>query len=237
MDCHRESAGSIYHRKIVHPLHCTHTKGPEVCMLLLPHTACSHLDGWKEGHEILRSKGSFDKVIEAINIVKDSDIQISIATMIHQGNLDEFDQMKNFIIDIEACEWGIDALCLSGNLNQNKELIVSPEKAASKMQYAFGGGYHGPSGGFACGRHLMTVLPSGRGVKCGFYEEHILGNAGKSLKNCWLNLDHLPLEELKCWNCEMIHDCAGGCRFRAGRSKDPDPYMCALYGINPKKFQ
>jgi radical SAM protein with 4Fe4S-binding SPASM domain len=176
-------------------------------------------------------------VVEAINIAGDADIQISIATMVHQENLDEFEEMKRFIDDIGAVEWGIDALCLSGNLNQNKELIVSPEQASSRIQFAFGGGYHGPSDGFACGRHLMTVLPSGLGVKCGFYEEAILGDAGKSLKDCWLNLNHLPLEVLKCRECEMIHDCAGGCRFRAGNDADPDPYMCALYGINPEKFK
>jgi len=123
------------------------------------------LDGWRAGHEILRGKGSFDKLVEAINIAKDAEIQISIATMVHQGNLNEFDHIKHFINDIGACEWGIDALCLSGNLNQNKKLIVSPEQAAPRMKYAFGGGYHGPSDGFACGRHLMTVLPSGMGVK------------------------------------------------------------------------
>jgi radical SAM protein with 4Fe4S-binding SPASM domain len=194
------------------------------------------LDGWKDGHEILRGKGSFDKVVQAIKTTKDSGIQVSIATMVHQKNLNDFNQMKSFISEIDAFEWGIDALCLSGNLNQNESLNVLPQQAADKMQYAFGGGYHGSSDGFACGRHLMTVLPSGMGVKCGFYEESTLGDARKSLKNCWLNLDHLSLDKLTCKDCEMIHDCAGGCRFRAPHSLSPDPYMCALYGIDPLKF-
>ncbi|MCJ7773328.1 MAG: hypothetical protein MUP22_09375, partial [Desulfobacterales bacterium] len=117
-----------------------------------------------------------------------------------------------------------------------QKLIVSPKQAAQRMKYAFGGGYHGPSDGFACGRHLMTVLPTGMGVKCGFYEELILGDSCKSLKDCWLNLKHRPLDELKCKDCEMIQDCAGGCRFRAPDSLSPDPYMCALYEITPERF-
>lgn len=193
------------------------------------------LDGWKDGHEILRGNGTFDKVIQAINIAKKAGIQISVATMVHQGNLNEFDKMKTFIDDIEACEWGIDALCLSGNLNQHKDLIVSPQQTAPLMKYAFGGGYHGPSDGYACGRHLMTVLPSGMGVKCGFYEK-TLGDARYSLQDCWLNLNHLPLDKLKCRDCDMIYDCAGGCRFRASDSLAPDPYMCALYEIDPERF-
>ncbi|MCJ7774665.1 MAG: radical SAM protein, partial [Desulfobacterales bacterium] len=67
------------------------------------------LDGWEEGHEILRGKGTFDKVIQAIKIARNAQIQVSIATMIHQGNLNEFDEIKRFISDIGACEWGIDA--------------------------------------------------------------------------------------------------------------------------------
>jgi len=195
------------------------------------------LDGWKKGHEILRGKGSFDKVINAIQTARDAKIQISIATMVHRGNLGEFEQMKRFITDIDACEWGIDALCLSGNLNEHEHLIVSPKEAASMMRYAFGGGYHGPSDGFACGRHLMTVLPSGMGVKCGFYEDLILGDARKSLKECWLNLKHLPLNELSCNQCEHILDCAGGCRFRAPNLLSPDPYMCAFYEVHSEKFK
>ncbi len=194
------------------------------------------LDGWKDGHEILRGKGTFDKVIQSIRIARDAGIQVSIATMVHQGNLNDFEQMERFISDIGACQWGIDALCLAGNLTQNKNAIVSPQQAAARMKYAFGGGYHGSSGGFACGRHLMTVLPSGMGVKCGFYEELILGDARKSLNDCWLNLNHRPLDQLKCRDCEMIQVCAGGCRFRASDSLSPDPYMCALYEINPEKF-
>ncbi|MBW1814669.1 MAG: radical SAM/SPASM domain-containing protein, partial [Deltaproteobacteria bacterium] len=61
------------------------------------------------GHEIFRVKGSFDKVVEAIKIAKDAEIKISIATMVHQGNLHEFVHMTHFINDIGACEWGIDA--------------------------------------------------------------------------------------------------------------------------------
>lgn len=190
------------------------------------------LDGWEEGHELLRGKGTFDKVINAITLARDTGIQISVATMVHQGNVNEFERMKAFIADIGAREWGIDALCMAGNLTQNTDLAVPPDQAAPLMHYGFGGGYHGPSDGFACGRHLMTVLPSGMGVKCGFYEDRIWGDARKNLKECWLNLKHLPLKDLTCRDCSVIEACAGGCRFRAPNEVSPDPYMCALYGVS-----
>lgn len=191
------------------------------------------LDGWCKGHDMLRGAGTFDRVMEGIRMAKDAGIQISIATMIHKGNLDEFERIREFAEDIEAREWGVDMLCMAGTLEKNEDLAVSPDTAAPCLKYAFGGGYHGDSDGFACGRHLMTVLPSGTGVKCGFYEDKPLGDARKSLKACWLKLHHTPLDDLECRDCPSVEDCAGGCRFRAPHPLAPDPVMCALYGIHP----
>ncbi len=188
------------------------------------------LDGWRQGHDLVRGKGNFDRTIRGIRAAKDAGIPISIATMAHQGNLDEFEELRCFIKEVEAIEWGIDAPCIAGSLEKNRDLIVPYEKVASFMAYSYGGGYHGPSDGFACGRHLMTVMPNGKAVKCGFYEDNPLGDARQGLLHCWLGLDHVPLEELECKDCSVVKECAGGCRFRAAHPLAPDPLMCAFYG-------
>ncbi|MBW1727508.1 MAG: hypothetical protein JRJ62_07955 [Deltaproteobacteria bacterium] len=72
----------------------------------------------------------------------------------------------------------------SGSLIKNRDLTVLYETAARYLNYAFGGGYHGSSEGFACGRHLMTVLPD---KQAGFYTDRPLGDAQKSLKQCCRN--------------------------------------------------
>lgn len=190
------------------------------------------LDGWRQGHDRLRGEGSFDRTLRGIRMAKDAGIPISIATMIHQGNLKDFDRLKRFSEDMDATEWGIDVPCVAGSLKDHPDLLVPCEKAASYMRYAYGGGYHGSSDGFTCGRHLMSVLPTGRAVKCGFYENSPLGDARKSLIHCWLNLKHLPLEALECKGCPVIDDCAGGCRFRAPNPLAPDPVMCVFYRMN-----
>jgi radical SAM protein with 4Fe4S-binding SPASM domain len=191
------------------------------------------LDGWRQGHDMLRGPGSFDKTICGINAAVSAGIPISIATMIHRGNIEEFERLRQFTEEIGALQWGVDILCLAGSLENNRDLVVSHEEAAPLMEYAYGGGYHGSSDGFACGRHLMTVTPAGQAVKCGFYEGKPLGDARKGLKECWLNLEHIPLSSLECRDCPVIGECAGGCRFRAGHPLAPDRAMCAFYGINP----
>jgi len=190
------------------------------------------LDGWKEGHEQLRGRGTFEPTLQGIRMASDSGIPISISTMIHRYNLNEFDRIRDFIEEINAVEWGIDVMCVSGSLMKNRDLTVSYETAVRYLKYAFGGGYHGSSEGFACGRHLMTVLPDSQAVKCGFYADCPLGDARKSLKQCWLNMKHVPLEQLECNGCSALEECRGGCRFRAPHPLAPDPAMCAFYGIS-----
>lgn len=190
------------------------------------------LDGWTRGHEALRGTGTFEKTINGVRIAADAGIPISFSTMIHKENLNEFDRMAKFVDEIGAVEWGIDILSITGSLADHPDLTVDYKQAVSFMEYAFGGGYHGSSEGFACGRHLMTVLPDGRAVKCGFYRDQSLGDARKNLKDCWLKLEHIPLTALECRDCAVIDECKGGCRFRAPHPLAPDPFMCCLYGMD-----
>jgi len=195
------------------------------------------LDGWQRGHDMLRGSGAFAGVMAGINAAREEGIPVSIATMIHSGNLDEFDRLRSYTEKIDAVEWGIDILCMAGSLERNRALAVPYEAAAPLMSYAFGGGYHGSSDGFACGRHLMTVTPTGKALKCGFYGDKPLGDARQGLRSCWLKLEHTPLAALECKGCPVLEDCAGGCRFRADHPLAPDRAMCACYGINPVEMK
>jgi radical SAM protein with 4Fe4S-binding SPASM domain len=188
------------------------------------------LDGWTKGHDMLRGKGAFDRTMKGIQTAVEAGIPVSFATMIHRGNLDEFDLMRNYIEKVDAVEWGIDLPVMSGSLTNHEDLAVPYDKAVPFMAYSYGGGYHGSSDGYACGRHLITVIPSGHAVKCGFYMEKIVGDARMGLKDAWLKLEHIPVGRLECKSCSVIEECAGGCRFRASHPFAPDPVMCALYG-------
>lgn len=190
------------------------------------------LDGWVKGHEQLRGKGTFSRTMKGIHAAINARIPISFSTMIHRGNMDEFEKMRQFIAATEAVEWGIDMPSITGALADHRDLTVPYEAAVPFMQYAYGGGYHGSSAGYACGRHLMAVMPDGEAVKCGFYRDHFLGNArDRALMECWLRMEHVPLSRLECGACPVVDACRGGCRFRAPHPLAPDPAMCALHGL------
>ncbi len=194
------------------------------------------LDGWREGHDLLRGSGNFARALLGIEAARRAGRTISLATMIHRGNLREFERIRRYVEKIGAASWGIDILCEAGNLARNQRLLVPLPEAAPLLNYAFGGGYHGSSEGFACGRHLLTVLPEGQAVKCGFYRNHPLGDARSGLIDCWNRLVHTPLSALACRDCPVLADCGGGCRFRAPHPLAPDPAMCARHGIAPPTF-
>lgn len=190
------------------------------------------LDGWESGHEALRGRGAFARTMAGVEAARDAEIPISFSTMIHRHNLDEFEQMKAFMEAVGAMEWGIDVLSVAGRLEKHMGLTVPYSQAAPYMAYAYGGGYHGSTEGYACGRHLMAVMPDGRAVKCGFYMDEPLGDARADLAGCWRRVPHVPLSDLECADCEYIDECRGGCRFRAPRPLAPDPVMCSLYGVS-----
>jgi radical SAM protein with 4Fe4S-binding SPASM domain len=194
------------------------------------------LDGWVKGHELLRGKGTFERTMKGIHAAKDAGIPISFSTMIHRKNLDEFDRMRDFITKMDAVEWGIDMPSVTGALEDHRDLTVPIEQATPFLEYAYGGGYHGSSAGYGCGRHLMAVMPDGQAVKCGFYRDKPLGNTGNmSLMACWMKMEPVPLDRLECRNCSAVDTCRGGCRFRAPHPLAPDPVMCGLYGISTYK--
>ena len=196
------------------------------------------LDGWQAGHDRLRGGGAFARLMEGIRAAQAFGVDISFSTMVHPYNTDQFDRMAAFVKDVEAVEWGIDVPCRAGPNGGSPYLFSDYDVCTPLMTYGFGGGHHGSTGdedgGYACGRHLMTVMPDGRAAKCGFYMDRPTGDARTGLRGCWEKIEHLKLSDLECAGCPVIQACRGGCRFRAPTPLAPDPVMCSLHGVLPE---
>ncbi len=191
------------------------------------------LDGLQTGHESLRGPDSFAGAVAAARRVAEAGLKLSIATMAHAANLDEMPGLAELVQELGAQEWGVDAPCVAGRLADKPGLAITPEQAANAMEYAFGGAYHGGSGGMACGLHLCTVAADGKVAQCGFYFDAPLGRLSEGLWTCWARRKPMALSQVpNCAACQAADDCGGGCRFRAPSPDQPDPVMCALYGIN-----
>jgi radical SAM protein with 4Fe4S-binding SPASM domain len=192
------------------------------------------LDGLRQGHEALRGPGTFDQVARGIETARKRGVPISIATMVHRYNLDEFEDLAGWIANQEVVEWNIDVPCQAGRLSESTDFLVAPAEGAPFLKYATGGSYHGSGEPFACGYHLCTVTAKGDVLKCGFFQRP-LGSLEEGLETSWKRSQPIPLSNLQCAPCPHLLDCKGGCRFRAASLLGKDPVMCALYGVPTQK--
>jgi radical SAM protein with 4Fe4S-binding SPASM domain len=199
------------------------------------HSIQISLDGMKEGHEALRGLGSFEKTISGIKAAKKY-ISVSIATMIHAKNINEFDDLKELVEDLEAAEWMLDVPSLKGNLLENRGLIPKKSDAVRIYKnYGYGGGSHSGDEDFSCGSHLCSIDVDGNVTKCGFFSSSVGKIGTKPLLKCWHEIveKYLPkLNSLECKNCEYLYECRGGCRYRAALDKNftaKDLFMCDIY--------
>ena len=195
------------------------------------------VDGLEIGHDALRGKGAYRKTMNALDEVRDSGIDVSVSTMVHSANLNDFEEMERLFREKGVREWTVDVPCGAGNLVHHPSLQVSPEVAGRYLRYGFGEGLHGGGEGFACGLHLASVMADGKVARCAFHSESSVGDIAEGLETCWSRISPLALRELKC-DCAVRELCRGGCRYRAkllGDARGKDLYRCAAFAVPEQK--
>jgi radical SAM protein with 4Fe4S-binding SPASM domain len=188
------------------------------------------IDGIRS-HDLLRGKGSYARSMKGISSLNESGIPVSIATMVHKSNTGEFDEMEKLFSKTGAISWSVDVPCVVGTLCENMDFVLDLKEAANFLKFGFGAGAHESTGDHTCGSHLCSVAPDGCVSKCGFFENEPAGDVN-DLRSAWENIcksSLWKLDELECKDCTVLHECKGGCRFRAKQYKGilaPDPLMC-----------
>ncbi len=191
------------------------------------------LDGMRRGHEILRGKGSFEAAIKGIENAKEF-LPVTCATMIHAGNLGEFEELEAMLLELGVDEWTLDIPCSKGNAIRNSRFIPHYDEAARIFKaYGYSAGVHAGDAAYSCGSHMCSISVNGDISKCGFFEEPVGNIEDSTIEDCWQKLvnGYLPLlGELECNGCSVLGECRGGCRYRATQSfLGKDPFMCSLY--------
>jgi len=195
------------------------------------------IDGLEKAHDALRGKGTFKKAVRAVRLAKEKGFEVSVATMVHAKNLDDFDEMEKLFSDLEIKDWTVDVPCITGRLESSSEFQVSPEKGGKYLRYGYGAGLHAGETGFGCGLHLLSVMADGKVTKCTFYSDRPVGSIKDGLRECWEKTTPVSLKDLSC-DCEYLESCRGGCRYRAELLGDPlgkDLYKCFLHDIIENK--
>lgn len=191
------------------------------------------IDGLEHAHDRVRGSGSFARAMKGLRHALDAGFAVSVSTMVHEGNLSDFDSMERMFKDMAIREWTVDVPCLTGRLKENDGFHVSPGVGGRYLGYGYGGGLHSTAVGYGCGYHLMAVLADGKAAKCAFYRDQAACAAGQGLLTAWRQIRPVRLKDLAC-NCGYLEVCRGGCRYRAeliSGKGGKDPYRCTMYGI------
>ena len=202
---------------------------------LRAHEVQVSLDGVGASHDALRGPGSYERALAGLENLCKAGVDVSISTMVHSGNLSDFDALEAIVKSFGAKEWGIDVPARAGRWLNGTSLEASPEEAAPLLGRAYGGGAHSCGGAeWACGAHLCAVMADGTICKCGYYADSPVGALDDGLLQGWQNVPRVKVERLRC-DCDMLAECRGGCRYRAqmaGESLGRDPVMCAANGLS-----
>jgi radical SAM protein with 4Fe4S-binding SPASM domain len=191
------------------------------------------IDGLESGHDSLRGRGTFEKAVQAVRLAREQGFEVSVATMVHAKNLDEFEGMEKLFSELGIKDWTVDVPCITGRLENSSEFQVSPEVGGKYLRYGYGAGLHSGEKGFGCGLHLLSVMADGKVTKCTFYSDRPVGTIAEGLRRCWEKTVPVLLKDLTC-DCAYLESCRGGCRYRAELLGDPlgeDLYKCFLYDI------
>lgn len=191
------------------------------------------LDGLEEGHDLLRGKGTFRRAMEALRKTLAAGLDVSVATVIHRGNLGELEELGKHLEELGVSSWTLEYPVAWGRMAENLDLVPALEEALPLFELEWGSGPHEGAEGYACGAHLAAVDARGRLIKCGYYRELSGGPVDRGLRAAWVSLPKMRPEG-PCATCALRSECGGGCRFRAELMEGPggrDPLMCARMGL------
>lgn len=95
------------------------------------------LDGLEENHNWLRNNAhSFERAVKALKlIVNYPRLNSDVVTCVHQKNIAELSQLKEFLISLQVKKWRIFTIAPIGRATENSELLLSNEQTKQLMDF------------------------------------------------------------------------------------------------------
>ncbi|PRX18132.1 radical SAM protein with 4Fe4S-binding SPASM domain [Orenia metallireducens] len=94
------------------------------------------LDGLEETHDFMRKEGSFQKIMRALDLLRERDKSVVIATTITKKNLNELEQMKVLLKENDVKEWQLQLGLPMGNFKSLDSLVIDPAQMKEVIDFA-----------------------------------------------------------------------------------------------------
>jgi len=211
------------------------------------------VDGLKKNHELIRGKGSFEKTIRGIEILKRwvTTAKLSMRVTVNTRNIEDCPGLIGLAEELGLHSIRLTPVLPLGRAMENRYLLLSQEqylqfladchKIKAKIEVVLPDDKPdsktlepGEFGGH-CGKEVCWITQTGKVYPCIFYGDmYLAGNIReKSFIDLWERCKEMSRFSGNeyCNTCEIYRDCRGGCRCRAlwqyGDINAIDPY-CPL---------
>ncbi len=95
------------------------------------------LDGTKATHDKIRKTGSFDKIMSALDLMKQNKFPASIITTVNTININELPEIYKLLVEKEIYNWQLQIIMPMGNALEHKDLYLEPQDITKIVDFAY----------------------------------------------------------------------------------------------------
>ena len=95
------------------------------------------LDGLKETHDFLRTKGSYDRIMNALDMLKEEGMPSSVITTVNNRNLPELKDLYQVLVKKGVLNWQLQYAMAMGNMLEHKDLQIVPGQIDEIIDFAY----------------------------------------------------------------------------------------------------
>jgi radical SAM protein with 4Fe4S-binding SPASM domain len=86
------------------------------------------IDGLEQTHDMIRKKGSFQRIIKTLALMKNRNVDPMVITTVNRKNVSELALLKNILISNGVRGWQLQIGFPMGNLAANREWVLKPSQ-------------------------------------------------------------------------------------------------------------
>lgn len=95
------------------------------------------IDGLEETHDFIRKKGSWDRIMAGLDVLKEEGVPASIVSCLHRKNMPELPELKKVLVKKGVRDWQLQAAVPMGNLLNYPEWLMDAKEVDDIIDFAY----------------------------------------------------------------------------------------------------
>jgi MoaA/NifB/PqqE/SkfB family radical SAM enzyme len=91
------------------------------------------IDGLGRSHDAVRGAGTFERSMQTVRLAQDAGFDVSIATMVHAGNLDDFDALDKMFRTMGIKDWTVDVPCRRRSTGEKEHRLAGKPRGRQEI--------------------------------------------------------------------------------------------------------